>query len=100
MIEVLESRIAPSALVSAFQVADGAPPKSGFSIAKADPQGNIVVVGQFTGSIDVDPNPLGVRLLKTNDPAGDLYIAKYSAQNVLLWATTWGGTGVEGPEDI
>jgi hypothetical protein len=58
-----------------------------------DANGDLIVVGVFFGSVDVDPGP-GQRLL-TSAGRGDVWAAKFSAQGDLVWATSMGGADLD-----
>lgn len=65
---------------------------SGSHIAdvKCDPQGNIHVVGDFTGSCDFDPGPGNYPL--QSQSMRDGYIAKLDPNGNLMWAKCFGNT--------
>lgn len=56
-------------------------------------QNNLYLVGDFLGSIDLDPS--ANTLIKTSNGGRDFYIAKYSLLGDLLWANSIGGLGDE-----
>jgi len=56
-----------------------------------DTNGNTLVSGTFTGTVDLDPD-VGQSLL-TSAGGNDVFVAKYSAGNELLWARRFGGSG-------
>ncbi|MEO8271364.1 MAG: hypothetical protein ABI557_16700, partial [Aureliella sp.] len=60
---------------------------AGFGEIKTDSQGNLLVTGQFTGTIDFDPGE-GITLL-TAGSNKDGFIAKYSATYELIWAKSF-----------
>lgn len=53
-----------------------------------DSSGNIYVVGYFTGNCAFQYNP---SVVLTSSGADDVFIAKYSASGILLWAVKAGG---------
>ena len=57
----------------------------------ADDQGNLYVVGSFTGTADFDPDPNKTDSHTSNNGSIDAYISKFDANGVFLWAQTWGG---------
>lgn len=57
----------------------------------ADAGGGVVVAGEFTGTIDLDPSTATTAL--TSQGGTDLFLARYSSQGVLLWALRAGGAG-------
>ncbi|MBX2980355.1 MAG: hypothetical protein KF905_13750 [Flavobacteriales bacterium] len=61
-----------------------------FSVA-ADAQGNVVVTGYFTGTVDMDPGPGSFPL--TTAGSADAFIVKLDPQGGFLWARQFGGTG-------
>jgi PKD repeat protein len=52
-----------------------------------DGQGNVIVVGQFTGSATIQGS--GTPLESAG--GSDMFVAKYSASGALLWVRTYGG---------
>jgi hypothetical protein len=100
MIEILETRIAPAALIFADNDASGyvtaAPVDS-------DAFGNIVVAGVFDESITLNGGGVSLTLSTASGTGSDIYVAKYSPDGMLLWATSWGGVpkgGATGPEEV
>ncbi len=94
VIEPLESRVAPAALVFANHDASGFDTRVPLA---TDSAGNIIVAGVFDGEITLNGGGTSI-LLQTQEIGGpgvpigsDLYVAKYSAAGRLLWATSWGG---------
>jgi gliding motility-associated-like protein len=55
-----------------------------------DKNGNIIVVGRFTGTADFDPGA-GVFNLTSNG-SSDLFVAKYTSTGTFIWAFSAGGT--------
>jgi len=98
MIEFLESRIAPAVVLNKAGLFKGSNPSLPDVIA-TDSSGNIIVVGQFNGTIKPDFFT-DVTPLTTEDPAGDIYIAMYAPDYTLLWQNKWGGTGTEIPTSV
>jgi hypothetical protein len=58
-----------------------------------DASGAVYVTGTFTGSVDFDPGT-GLRVL-TSLGGNDVFVARYSATNALVWAVQLGGSGEE-----
>ncbi len=58
-----------------------------------DPAGNLYLIGDFGGSIDIDPGA-GVHTITSNGPS-DVFVAKYSSANNLVWGFNFGGSGGE-----
>lgn len=58
-----------------------------------DAVGNLYVIGDFGGSVDLDPG-VGVHTINSNGPA-DVFVAKYTPSNVLAWGFNFGGSGGE-----
>ncbi len=93
MIELLEHRIAPAALLfaqhSASALNTGAP-------EAVDADGDVFVAGSFDGKITLGKGPSAVHLHTAEKVGGhyvgsNAYIAEYSPTGKLLWAQTWGG---------
>ncbi|MBK9453319.1 MAG: SBBP repeat-containing protein [Bacteroidetes bacterium] len=57
-----------------------------------DTFGNVLVAGDFNGSLDFDPGP-GIHTLTTMGV--DMLIAKYDPNGNLMWAHAIGGAGVD-----
>ncbi|MGB0391579.1 MAG: T9SS type A sorting domain-containing protein [Salibacteraceae bacterium] len=55
-----------------------------------DQEGNIVMVGQFTGTIDVDPDT-GITNI-TSKGGADIFVVKLNASGNFLWAHGFGST--------
>jgi hypothetical protein len=55
-----------------------------------DVDGNVYMAGTFQGTVDFDAGP-GLAL-RTSAGSNDSFVAKYSPQGVLLWATRFGGS--------
>ncbi|MFO0881206.1 MAG: SdrD B-like domain-containing protein [Gemmataceae bacterium] len=56
----------------------------------SDLAGNVIIAGQFQGTIDVDPSASVFTL--TSLGSSDIFVAKYSPLGSLLWAARLGGT--------
>jgi hypothetical protein len=57
-----------------------------------DGAGNMYVAGQFTGTVDFDPNPLSSDIHTSNANSIDASLSKFDPSGKFLWARTWGGT--------
>ena len=63
-----------------------------------DNAGNLYLFGSFTDVFDVD---LGVETFELiSQGSEDAYIAKFDAESNLLWASSWGGDGIDRISDI
>jgi len=60
----------------------------------ADSDGSMVVIGEFTGTANLG----GVTLTSTGNK--DIFLAKYSSDGDLLWATRSGGTSTDAGEAV
>lgn len=62
-----------------------------------DADGNLFIAGKFTVSLT-----LGGSTFVNSGPSNtnDVYVAKYDEDGVLLWSTSFGGTGDEDIEDV
>ncbi|HYF30984.1 MAG TPA: T9SS type A sorting domain-containing protein [Chitinophagaceae bacterium] len=65
----------------------------GYSIT-ADASGNVIITGNFVGTVDFDPGP-GVVNLTAGGSFADAYLAKYSPTGNLIWAFSLGGTDTD-----
>ncbi len=55
-----------------------------------DPEGNVYICGEISGTVDFDPSD-SVFNLEANDD--DAFVAKYGPEGELLWAYSWGSDG-------
>jgi hypothetical protein len=61
-----------------------------------DSSGNVVVVGQFKGSVDFDPGPGTTTLTEAGELlSGDIAVWKFSPTGNLLWAVRAGDIGTD-----
>ncbi|CAN0553640.1 unnamed protein product, partial [Laminaria digitata] len=56
-----------------------------------DAEGNVYVVAQFAGEIDIDPGPDEYMLSTTRGFQNDFLLAKYTRDGALLWGFNIGG---------
>jgi hypothetical protein len=63
-----------------------------------DSQGNIVLAGNFDGTVDCDPGA-GTTILNSTG-SNDAFVAKYDANGNLLWAHGFGNTASDGVLDL
>ena len=61
----------------------------------ADYNGDLIVSGQYVGTIDLDPGA-GV-LNKTSNGIYDIFVAKYDQTGNLIWGTSFGSPNSEDP---
>ena len=100
--ERLEPREVPSAdFVSALGLSSA----TGASLARdvaTDAAGNSYVTGEFTGTVDFDPvgTTPGDADVLTSLGSSDVFVAKYSPDNALVWVTRMGGAALEAGEAI
>lgn len=64
-----------------------------------DYQGNILITGQYSGTIDFNVGS-GVYNLSSNNGSADMFVAKYDNNINLLWAAGFGNTQNEIMEEI
>jgi len=69
----------------------------GYSVT-VDSDGNSYVTGYFEGAVDFDPGP-GQTTLISNGEA-DAFLCKFNAYGFLMWATSWGGSSYDEPENV
>ncbi len=64
--------------------------------------GNLVVVGSFRGSVDIDPSGMSQILTSTGPGAfsGDMFVAKYNPNGDLLWGFAVGDDGAVYPTGL
>ncbi len=60
-----------------------------------DPSGNVIVAGSFIGSPLITGLASSVSLTNKSAYDGDMFLAKYDLNGVLLWAKNYGGTNTE-----
>ncbi|MEO6303668.1 MAG: SBBP repeat-containing protein, partial [Bacteroidia bacterium] len=69
------------------------------SAVTTDPSGNVIAVGNFSGTVDFDPGP-GVTNLTSVTGNTDIYITKMTSAGALLWAKRIGNAGQEAISDV
>ncbi len=57
-----------------------------------NPDGTLIVHGNFRGDLDADPGP-GTELLLNAGSSFDQFLGKYGADGNLIWAASWGNSG-------
>jgi len=72
---------------------DSAYPKA----VATDPAGNVFVVGNYQGTIDVSGR---ATLSNASSSNMDVYLAKFDADGTLQWARSYGGPDSEEPRDM
>lgn len=97
-LEPLEAREVPATDLAYAIPLTGLPADVVTRVA-ADPAGNVYVTGTFSGTIDLNPDPL-VSESFTARGASDVFVAKYGINGQLLWATTTDGAASESAGDI
>jgi len=60
---------------------------------------DILVVGEFAGTVDFDPNA-GISNLTSNSSFSDMFILHLDANGNLIWAKSVGGTGADEARSI
>ena len=63
-----------------------------------DNQGNIVSAGYFYNTVDFDPSANTNN--RTSVGFADNYIAKYTSSGTILWAISFGSTGIDIPHSV
>ena len=58
-----------------------------------DADGNLIATGYFTGTVDFDGDQSANQGNISSQGSADIYLAKYNANGVLLWAFGIGGSG-------
>ncbi len=66
------------------------------SFVRFDNDGNLVIVGYTNGTIQVTPNCYQAK----NAGSFDLFIIKSTVDGKIIWATMFGGSGTEYPQDL
>jgi hypothetical protein len=93
---ILTVQPAPADVPFAFRLGS-----TGVDFAKdicADAQGNVIVTGYFSRTVDFDPGS-GVSNLNSGG-ATDIFLAKYDTSGRLLWAKGFSGTGIDMPHTV
>ncbi len=96
-LESLEARAVPADLAYA-QLLTGLPANAMTRVV-GDAVGNLYVTGSFTGTIDLNPDPVLTRLMTANGGT-DVFVAKYGYDGQLLWARQLDGQADETVADI
>lgn len=78
----------------------GAGSSSITTILKTDNQNNIYITGIYSGTVDFDPSPTGVKNLTSIGGSFDAYVAKYDTNGALIWAISLGGAGTDQPNGM
>ncbi|BBK39648.1 hypothetical protein STAQ_47260 [Allostella sp. ATCC 35155] len=75
--------------------------ESGIAVA-VDPNGNAIVAGDFTGTVDFDPGAGTVELVSSGQfDQGNFFLAKYESDGDLDWALTADdSSGLEGATSV
>jgi len=59
-----------------------------------DTSGNIYVAGDYSGTVDFDPDPVNIQAHSSANGTLDAFLSKFDASGNLLWVKTWGsGSG-------
>ena len=69
----------------------------GNSVA-VDGSGNVYTTGYFQGTVDFDPGVNTVNLVVVGQR--DVFVSKLDASGNLVWAKSFGGTGIDGGESV
>ncbi|MBX2979343.1 MAG: T9SS type A sorting domain-containing protein [Flavobacteriales bacterium] len=64
----------------------------------ADAFGNVFVVGDFRGTVDLDPGPDALEFVSAGGP--DLYITKLDSMGRVLWGHGIGGSGFDRAQSV
>jgi hypothetical protein len=97
-VQQLETREVPAGdLAYALQLTGLAP--SSLTRVVADPIGNVYVAGNFTGTIDLNPDPKVTSALASRGGT-DVFVAKYSNAGQLLWKRQLGGKANDTVADL
>ena len=96
-LESLETREVPADLAYA-QMLTGLP-ENAVTRVVGDPVGNLYVTGSFTGTIDLNPDPLITQSITANGGT-DVFVAKYGYTGQLLWVRQLDGQADETVADI
>ncbi|MFK7784594.1 MAG: SBBP repeat-containing protein, partial [Crocinitomicaceae bacterium] len=59
-----------------------------------DNQGNVITVGNFSGSVDFDPSPAVFNITSTGSNA-DIFVSKLDANGNFVWAKQIGASGID-----
>ncbi|MEO8886450.1 MAG: hypothetical protein ABI367_10330, partial [Mucilaginibacter sp.] len=70
------------------------------SLNTTDSQNNIYVTGIFSGTVDFDPSPTGVKNITSVGGSIDVFVAKYTTNGTLVWAVSIGAAGTDQPNCI
>ncbi|MCE1201421.1 MAG: DUF6273 domain-containing protein, partial [Bacteroidia bacterium] len=82
--------------IFAFRI--GATSEDRVNAIEIDAGGNVLLIGQFQGQIDVDPGP--DEFLLTSNGDNDIFLAKYSSSGNLIFAKNMGGASGDVVNDI
>lgn len=84
--------------VNGFAIRFGGPEDDVARALAIDGEGNTIVTGTFSATVDLDPGP-GV-WSATSVGLSDIFLAKYNPSGQLLWARTFGTTSDDGASDV
>src|SRR5439155_20194090 len=65
-----------------------------------DASGNVVVVGEYRGKVDFNPDPLKTNFLTSDGNTLDVCVLKLNASGAYVWAGSMGGPSDDGASAI
>ncbi|HVT82703.1 MAG TPA: LEPR-XLL domain-containing protein, partial [Phycisphaerae bacterium] len=94
LMEGLESRVLLSAnLLGAFGFGTTSPYGQAITGMAVDASGDIVVTGNFQGTVDVDPSVTTQNISSQGSFNYDSFLAKYHSDGTLVWVKTLSSPG-------
>jgi hypothetical protein len=95
--DVFVQKLSPTGILLWVKSFGGTGSDDGNSIT-VDASGNIFTTGSFVGTVDFNPGAATSNL--TSNGSNDIFVQKLNPSGNLIWAKSFGGTGIDGATAI